>query len=82
VIEYEKPKAFQSKQAINHAYNQLVNYLHSLSKLEKQSLFILESKFIGVGFDGEKIFFVEYRGDKNRFKKELDIADFVLIGPF
>jgi methylase of polypeptide subunit release factors len=82
VIEYEKPKAFQSKQAVDHAYHQLVNYLHSLSKSEKQSLFISESKFIGVGFDGERIFFVEYRGDKNRLKTELDVNDFVLIGPF
>jgi methylase of polypeptide subunit release factors len=82
VIEYEKPRAFRSKQAVDHAYHQLVNYLHSLSKSEKQSLFISESKFIGVGFDGERIFFVEYRGDKNRLKTELDVKDFVSIGPF
>jgi len=82
VIEYEKPKAFRSKQAVDHAYHQLVNYLHSLSRSEKQSLFISESKFIGVGFDGERIFFVEYRGDKNHLKTELDVKDFFSIGPF
>ena len=81
VIEYEKPKAFRSKQAVDHAYRQLVNYLHSLSKSEKQSLFISESKFVGVGFDGERIFFVEYRGDKNRLKTELDVKDFFSIDP-
>jgi type I restriction-modification system DNA methylase subunit len=82
VIEYEKPKAFRSKQAVDHAYHQLVNYLHSLSRSEKQSLFISESKFVGVGFDGERIFFVEYRGDKNRLKTELGVNDFVSIDPF
>lgn len=71
VIEYEPPHAFRSQKAIDHAYDQLVGYLQGLSQTDKESLFIFESKFIGVGFDGEKIFFVGYKG-----------KDFILIGPY
>jgi len=56
VIEYEKPFAFRSKKAVEHAYQQLVGYIIGLSKSDKETLFIYDSKFIGVGFDGEKIF--------------------------
>jgi len=45
-------------------------------------LFSFGSKFVGVGFDGEKIFFVKYKGDRNIAKIELNPKDFVLIGPY
>jgi len=76
VIEYEKPFAFRSSRAVEYAYRQLVGYIRNLSKSEKETLFIFESKFIGIGFDGEKIFFVRYKGDKNIPKTDLDINDF------
>jgi methylase of polypeptide subunit release factors len=59
IIEYEPPKSFSSKRKIEEAYNQLVEkYLPSESKKLKPS------RLVGVGFDGEKIFFVKYRQDK------------------
>jgi len=58
IIEYEAPKSFSSKQKIEHAYNQLINYLSEESK--KTGL----NKLAGIGFDGEKIFFVKHRQGK------------------
>lgn len=82
VIEYEPPYAFQSPKSINHAYEQLVGYIQGLSKSEKETLFLFESKFVGVGFDGEQIFFVRYKGDETRAKTELKTEDFIKIGPY
>jgi SAM-dependent methyltransferase len=82
VIEYEPPKSFKSLKSINHAYGQLVRYIQGLSKSEKETLFIFESKFVGVGFDGEKIFFVRYKGSKELPKLELEEKDFALLGPY
>ncbi len=82
VIEYERPKAFHSDRAIEHAYEQLIGYLQGLSQEEKETLFIFEPKFIGVGFDGEKIFFVRYRGEKKKAKLKLAEKDFLIIGPY
>ena len=55
VIEYEAPISFKSSRAITHAYDQLVSYIQGLSKAEKETLFLLESKFVGVGFDGGQV---------------------------
>jgi type I restriction-modification system DNA methylase subunit len=82
VIEYESPGSFKSLRSINHAFDQLVGYLQGLSKSQKATLFIFESKFIGVGFDGYKIFFVRYKGEKKLAKTELNKGDFILIGPY
>lgn len=54
IIEYEPPKSFSSKRNINHAYEQLVNYLKDEAKETKLT------QLMGVGFDGEQIFFVRY----------------------
>jgi len=81
VIEYEAPFAFKYERNVRHAYEQLLNYIKGLSKSEKLTLFLFDIKFIGVGFDGNKIFFVHYKGAKNKAKTELDDNDFNLIGP-
>jgi len=82
VIEYELPNSFKSSKAVTHAYNQLIGYIKGLSKLERETLFLFESNFVGVGFDGKKIFFVRYKGNKYTPKIELDNKDFILIGPY
>lgn len=64
IIEYELPKSFSSNRNVDHAYNQLVDYLSDESKDSQLS------QLVGVGFDGEKIFFVQYQ-DK-----------FILRGPY
>ena len=58
IIEYEAPKSFSSKKNINHAYDQLINYLSDEAKETKLT------QLVGIGFDGERIFFVQYQ-DKN-----------------
>ena len=73
VIEYESPKSFSSKRNINHAFDQLINYLSGESKESKLT------QLVGVGFDGEQIFFVQYQ-DRNI--KVIDKTKFVLRGPF
>lgn len=73
IIEYEPPKSFSSKRNIEHAYDQLVDYLSGESKHSKLT------QLIGVGFDGETIFFVQYQGKEN---KTIDKTKFVIRGPY
>ncbi|PIR37805.1 MAG: hypothetical protein COV34_02965 [Candidatus Zambryskibacteria bacterium CG10_big_fil_rev_8_21_14_0_10_42_12] len=82
VIEYEAPFAFKSARAVQHAYEQLICYIKGLSQSEKRTLFLFDIKFMGVGFDGHKIFFVQYQGEKSKAKAELNDNDFNLIGPY
>lgn len=82
IIEYELPQAFKSKKAVDHAFDQLVGYIQGEAKEKKETLWLLDPKFVGVGFDGTQIFFVHYQGDKRKAKVQLDKKDFKLIGPY
>jgi methylase of polypeptide subunit release factors len=73
IIEYEPPKSFFSKRNIDHAYDQLVDYLSAESISSKLT------ELIGVGFDGERIFFVQYQGKEN---KTIDRTKFTVRGPY
>ncbi|HRD22802.1 MAG TPA: N-6 DNA methylase [Candidatus Hydrothermia bacterium] len=73
IIEYEPPKSFSSKRNIDHAHEQLVNYLSDEAKETKLT------QLVGVGFDGEQIFFVQYQ-DKN--DKKIDKTKFFIRGPY
>jgi len=73
IIEYEPPRAFSSKRNVDHAYNQLVDYISA----EAQSSKI--TQLVGIGFDGESIFFVRYRGKEN---KTIDKTKFIREGPY
>lgn len=81
LLEYEAPGAFRSPAAVEHCFNQLVQYICGLAQAGKPALFIEDPKFVGVGFDGESIFFVQYRQREAKPKTELDPADFVRRGP-
>ena len=64
IIEYEPPNAFQSRKSVSDANGQLVDYITKESKgvaKDQQTPY----KFIGVGFDGHHIFFVERKGKNN-----------------
>jgi len=59
IIEYEPPKSFSSKkEKIEESYKQLVNYLSGEAENTKLT------QLVGVGFDGEQIFFVKFRQGK------------------
>lgn len=68
IIEYEPPRVFSSKRNIEHAYNQLVDYISA----EAQSSKI--TQLVGVGFDGESIFFVRYQDKES---KKIDKTKFI-----
>ncbi len=73
IIEYEPPKSFSSKRNIDHAYSQLIDYLSGESKNSKLT------QLVGIGFDGEQIFFVQYQ---DRESKEIDKTRFIFRGPY
>ncbi len=73
IIEYESPESFSSAKNIEHAYEQLVNYLSDEAKEANLT------QLVGVAFDGDKIFFVQY---KNNNGKEIDKSKFFIHGPF
>ncbi len=73
IIEYEPPKSFSTKKNVDHAYNQIVNYLSDEAKETKLT------QLVGVGFDGKQIFFVQYQ-DRN--SKTIDKTKFFIRGPY
>lgn len=73
IIEYEPPKSFSSKRNIEHAFDQLIDYLSGEAKNSNLS------KLVGVGFDGKQIFFVQYQ---DRESKAIDKTKFILRGPY
>lgn len=73
VIEYKAPRSFHSENNVAHAFNQLVDYLYE----EMMQTKLIES--VGVGFDGENIFFVQYTGKDNQ---DIELSKFVRRGPY
>ncbi|MCX6087748.1 MAG: N-6 DNA methylase [Caldiserica bacterium] len=73
VIEYERQGSFSSKVKIDHAFDQLINYLSGESKNTELT------RLVGIGFDGEKIFFVRYQNKEN---KTIDKSKFMILGPY
>ncbi|MCX7881564.1 MAG: N-6 DNA methylase [Patescibacteria group bacterium] len=59
----------------------MVDYINKLTQETKTTLFLEGTKFVGVGFDGDKIFFVKYIGEKKP-QTELSIKDFIIRGPY
>jgi hypothetical protein len=80
IIEYEAPASFSSASKVAHAYDQLVDYIERESGNRKETLFLFGPKLVGVGFDGEQIFFVRYRGDAKKAKIKFDRKNFVQDG--
>lgn len=82
IIEYEKPEAFRSNRWVEHAKEQLVRYIIGETKANKSGSFLHEPKMIGIGFDGEQIFYVHYAGDKAKPSVEVNQSEFRLYGPY
>lgn len=82
IIEYEPGKSFRRKSSVEHAFDQLFEYICGEAKSQKDTLFYFDPQFAGVGFDGEQIFFVHFRGDKTKPKTKLNKKEFALVGPY
>ena len=82
ILEYEAPRAFRSPAAVEHAFGQLVQNISGAAGAHRDALFLLDPKFVGIGFDGEQVFFVHYRGPKAKPKLKLAPNDFVRLGPY
>jgi len=81
IIEYEPPRAFRAPRQVSHAYDQLVGYIKGETEDRREALFGFAPKLVGVGFDGEQIFFVHYKGVKSKPRVRLDRKDFARVGP-
>ncbi|MCX5641781.1 MAG: N-6 DNA methylase, partial [Candidatus Omnitrophica bacterium] len=73
IIEYESPGSFSSKGNVEHAYQQLTNYLSAESRDSKIA------QPVGVGFDGESIFFVQFHAAEIKAGGK---TNFVRRGPY
>ena len=80
IIEYEPPEAFSSERAVIHAHEQLVGYMEATAQAHKLDPINLLNRIIGVGFDGESIFFVQYQGKKNGKSAKIERAFFTRFG--
>ncbi|MBM4050079.1 MAG: SAM-dependent DNA methyltransferase, partial [Planctomycetes bacterium] len=78
IIEYEKPGAFASEPAVQHAHEQLVGYMTAEAGADLGLL----GRLVGIGFDGAAIFFVQFSSRANGAKKTVDPRAFVRRGPY
>jgi SAM-dependent methyltransferase len=82
IIEYEAPNTFSSEATVRHAYEQLVNYLSAEAQAQKTDPIRLLTKLVGIGFDGDSIFFVHYQVKKNGKATAINQSAFVQRGPY
>jgi type I restriction-modification system DNA methylase subunit len=82
IIEYEPPGAFSSERSVIHAQEQLVGYMEATALGHKSDPINLLSRIIGVGFDGNSIFFVQYQNKKNGKSAKIERAFFTRSGPY
>jgi len=82
IIEYEAPGAFASERAVRHARDQLIGYMTEEPQTHKPPAPDLVARLVGVGFDGEKIFFVRHKGKVNGPKFKVDVKAFTDEGPY
>ncbi len=81
VIEYEPPRAFASERAVEHAHAQLVGYITAEAQAQAADSDAALKRLVGIGFDGEAIFFVQHRARASG-KKKIEADAFTRQGPF
>ena len=82
VVEYEAPNTFRSVRRVNHAYDQLVNYLTAEVKGTGKDKTEGPTRMVGIGFDGGLIFFVRCKVKGNGMSKGRRGLEFAMDGPF
>jgi hypothetical protein len=82
VVEYEPPEAFKSKRSIEHAYEQLVEYMTAEAKGAGKDEIAGPVGIVGVGFDGSSVFFVRCRSKGKVGKGKTGGFEFPMDGPY
>ena len=82
IIEYEPPRAFSSEGSILHANDQLIDYMSAEAQGHRADPLSLLIRLVGIGFDGEAIFFVHYQPRKKDKKTDIQKDAFVRRGPY
>ncbi len=82
VVEYEAPNTFRSMRRVDHAYDQLVNYLTAEVKGTGRDKAEGPTRMVGIGFDGGSIFFVRCKVKGNGVSKGRRGLEFAMDGPF
>jgi SAM-dependent methyltransferase len=82
VVEYEPPEAFKSKRAIEHAFEQLVEYIGAEAKGAGKDKIAGPVGIVGVGFDGSSVFFVRCRSKGKPSKRKTEGFEFAMDGPY
>lgn len=82
VVEYEAPNTFRSMRRVDHAYDQLVNYLTAEVKGTGRDKAEGPTRMVGIGFDGGSIFFVRCKVKGNGVSKGRGGLEFAMDGPF
>lgn len=82
VVEYEPPEAFKSKRSIEHAYEQLVEYITAEAKGAGKDEIAGPVGIVGVGFDGSSVFFVRCRSKGKVGKEKTRGFEFVMDGTY
>jgi len=62
IIEYERPGSFRTARGVNHAQGQLERYLKAEATRSVAKREDVLRRSVGIALDGERIFFVRYRG--------------------
>jgi hypothetical protein len=82
VVEYEPPEAFKSKRSIEHAYEQLVEYMNAEAKGAGKDEIAGPVGIVGIGFDGSSVFFVRCRSKGKVGKGKTGSFEFPMDGPY
>lgn len=82
IVEYEAPRLFSSNRAVVHAHGQLVDYMTAAAQSHKTNPLAMLNQLIGVGFDGQQIFFVQYAARTKEARRVIDPTAFLRLGPY
>ncbi len=82
VIEYEAPNTFSSKGRVDHAVDQLVDYLTAEAKGSGKEKVEGPVRIVGVGFDGSSMVFVRCKVKGESAARKSRRLEFITDGPY
>ncbi|MCX7886568.1 MAG: N-6 DNA methylase, partial [Verrucomicrobiae bacterium] len=82
IIEYEAPRSFASPGAVERAHEQLAAYMTAAAEAGGAGSAELLRRLVGVGFDGEEVFFLRYSPETEKPGQRPAAHDFARGGPY